>query len=98
MPNRKIHTIMYMTRLKRVFRLARALTDRIRKIGIDVRFLKLRDTFDDAKQSFCSLQYSPLLSVEERFDVLTYAMSLDCVVEQINAKVQDIEEDRTATA
>lgn len=80
---------IYISRMQRSLRYARACLNRLNKYGIDKRYKKLREHFDDAKQRFCSLQYSPLLSEREKAGVLSCSMGLAALVEQIEAKVLD---------
>lgn len=80
---------IYISRLQRALRYARACLNRLNKHGADKRYRKSREHFDDAKQRFCSLQYSPLLSEREKASVLSCAMGLAALMEQIEAKVLD---------
>lgn len=80
---------IYISRLQRALRYARACLDRLNKHGTDKRYKKLREHFDDARQRFCSLQYSPILSEREKASVLSCSMGLAALTEQIEAKVLD---------
>ena len=80
---------IYISRLQRALRYARACLGRLHKHGPDKRYKKSREHFDEAKQRFCSLQYSPLLSEREKASVLSCAMGLAALMEQIEAKVLD---------
>lgn len=80
---------IYVNRLQRALRYARACINRLNKYGLDKRYKKIREHFDEAKQRFCSLQYSPLLSEREKASVLSCSMGLAALMEQIEAKVAD---------